>query len=502
MNVTLGEKDLSRCPALSLSLFEEEINQNFSFSFLPKELNEWLHSILSQKDFKGKFTETHLTYPNKIGMPERVLLLGLGKKKDFHWDKFRQTVGRAANCFAKSEAKYFVLALPGEGRWKEFNLAKAVRESALAYTLASYQFLNYRAKGNNSETKKKFKPIHLLTSSRASQSSLEKEIEKGVILGESTNLTRDLVNHPSSFMTPTRLAQMASKVGDKKTLKCRILDKNQIEKLGMGGLLGVSRGSHEPPKFIVMEYLPQKRGPKPLVFVGKGITFDTGGISIKPSSGMDQMKYDMAGGAAVIGAMAAISRLKIQRNVVGLIPTSENMPDGQAYKPGDVLKMMSGKTVEVLNTDAEGRLILADALTYSQKYKPSAIVDLATLTGACIVALGDVAIGMMGNNSRVLKAVESSGNESFERVWELPMWEEYRDGVKGDIADLKNIGAGRKAGTIAGAVFLQEFVEETPWVHLDIAGTAWTDKDKPYHPKGATGVGVRLLTDLATHWKK
>lgn len=265
--------------------------------------------------------------------------------------------------------------------------------------------------------------------------------------------------------------------------------------------MGVAQGSKEPARFIILEYLPNKNLEKPLVFVGKGITFDTGGISIKPAANMDQMKYDMSGGAAVIGALAAISRLGIKRNVVGLIPTTENMPGGHAYKPGDVLKMHSGKTVEVMNTDAEGRLILADALAYALKYDPAAIVDLATLTGACVVALGEFAIGMMGTDDKVLKAISEAGENTFERVWQLPLWEDYKEQIKSNVADIQNVG-GRSAGTITAAMFLKEFVDNKPWVHLDIAGTAWAEKEKPYCVKGATGVGVRLLTDLVANWKR
>jgi len=266
----------------------------------------------------------------------------------------------------------------------------------------------------------------------------------------------------------------------------------------MGALLGVAQGAlkDEPPRFIVMEYMPNGAKEAPIVFVGKGITFDSGGISIKPADGMEKMKYDMAGAGAVIGAMRAVASLQLPINVVGLVPTTENMPGGDAIHPGDVLKSMSGITIEVINTDAEGRLILADALTYAERYKPRAVVDLATLTGACVIALGNTAIGLMTNNDELGERVRAAGERAAERTWKLPMWDEYADQIKSDIADIKNSG-GRAAGTITAAHFLAKFAKSYPWVHLDIAGTAWEEKGKAYVPKGATGIGVRLLVELA-----
>ncbi len=501
MKISILNKGLfdQKASAVALGFFKEDVKKKSFPSNWKKGLTSKIATVFSQKDFIGKSGEAYLLYPGDKAFPSRILLFGLGEKKNFSWEKYRRAVARMTKRLDATESSSITIALPGEKSWAEFNPLKAVREGAQSILLCRYSFNQYRG-----ATKKKeptVKPVHFSLVRKGNSSLLDKEIKKGIILGESTNLTRDLINHPSNYLTPTRLGQIASKCGDKKKLKTRVLGPKEIERLGMGGLMGVAKGSDEPARFIIMEYLPNKGLEKPLVFVGKGITFDTGGISIKPSPNMDQMKYDMSGGAAVVGAMAAISRLGIKRNVVGLIPTTENMPSGTAYKPGDVLKMYSGKTVEVLNTDAEGRLVLADALAYSLKYDPAGIVDLATLTGACVVALGEHAIGMMGNDEKILKAVEEAGNNTFERVWELPMWEEYQEQIKSSIADIQNIG-GRGAGTITAGAFLKEFVEDKPWVHLDIAGTAWTDKEKPYHPKGASGVGVRLLTDLAANWKR
>jgi len=275
---------------------------------------------------------------------------------------------------------------------------------------------------------------------------------------------------------------------------------DRIKKLKMGALMGVAQGSHQPARLIVLEH---KGGgsAKHLALVGKAITFDSGGISIKPAAGMDEMKTDMSGGAAVVGAVCAAAMLKLPINLVGIIPSTENLPGGGAYKPGDILKSMSGITIEVLNTDAAGRLILSDGLAYALRYKPAAIIDLATLTGACVIALGSVNTGLMSNDDKLVGKIRAAATATSEKVWQLPLDDEYGEQIKSDIADIKNIG-GREAGTITAAKFLEKFVKDTPWAHLDIAGTAWGQKAKPYCPKGATGVGVRLLAQLAKDWKK
>jgi leucyl aminopeptidase len=295
-------------------------------------------------------------------------------------------------------------------------------------------------------------------------------------------------------MTPTVIAAKARQLAREFGLKLQVLERSQMEKLGMGALLGVSSGSAQPPKFIIVEY--RKGGKKPFIaLVGKTITFDSGGISIKPSENMDKMKDDMSGGAAVLGALRTAAALKLPLNIVGLLPATENMPSGSAYKPGDVLRTMSGRTIEIINTDAEGRLILSDALAYACRYKPAAIVDIATLTGACRVALGQEATGMLGTDEKLKQKIREAGEKTGERVWELPLWEAYYDLIKSDIADMKNAG-GRDGGVITAAALLSKFVQDYPWVHLDIAATAWTEKDRPYTPKGATGIGMRLLTQF------
>jgi leucyl aminopeptidase len=324
-------------------------------------------------------------------------------------------------------------------------------------------------------------------------------LRRGKIIGDSMNFTRDMANEPPNILHPTEMANRAQKMAKEVGLKCEILDEKQMEKLGMGSLMSVSIGSAQPAKMIVLRYEPKKTTGKKgelLALVGKGITFDTGGISIKPSEGMDAMKYDMSGGATVIGTMRAIGLLQPTIPVLGIVAAVENMPDGNATRPSDVVTAMNGKTVEILNTDAEGRLVLADAVAYAEKQGATRIVDMATLTGAVIIALGDLNTAVLGNDQDLVDEIIACGKEVGENFWQLPIGAEYSKAIKSDIADIKNIGGGRKAGTIIGAVFIQEFVKDAKWAHLDIAGTAWADNEKPHHSKGPTAIAVRTLLKL------
>src|SRR5262249_17432286 len=336
------------------------------------------------------------------------------------------------------------------------------------------------------------------------QRTLENGVKRGQIVAEAVNMARDLSNSPGNEVNPSYLAKQAQEIAVQTGLRWHVLDAAGMREHGMGCLLGVAQGSDQPPAFIILEHAPKGAKGQPVVLIGKGITFDSGGISIKPAANMEDMKMDMSGGAAVLGTMQALVQLGYPRRVVGLVPASEDLPKGNAVKPGDSWRAMSGKTVEVINTDAEGRLILADALAYAvQEFKPACMIDLATLTGAVVVALGSQATGMMGTDKAMMDRLRAAGEYSAERVWELPLFEEYSNQIKRDVADIKNVSNSRAAGSIIGGAFRKEFVGDTPWVHLDIAGTAWTRENKPYIPKGATGVGIRLLVktleDMVEH---
>jgi leucyl aminopeptidase len=324
--------------------------------------------------------------------------------------------------------------------------------------------------------------------------------ERGRVVGESVNFTRDLANEPGAYMTPTIMAERAQEIANEFGLEIDVLDQARMEEEGMGALLSVARGSDQPPKMMVLTYMPEGKqsigdGEDFLALVGKGITFDTGGISIKPSENMELMKYDMTGGATVLGVMRAVAQLKPSIPVLGVVPSTENMPSGKATKPGDVVRAMTGKTIEVINTDAEGRLILADAVSYAKKLGATRVIDMATLTGAVSIALGDVNTGILGTDQQLIDEVIESGREVGEKFWQLPLDKEYSKQIKSDIADIKNVG-GRKAGTITAAAFIKEFADGISWAHLDIAGTAWGDEAKPFRSKGPTGVAVRTLLNF------
>jgi len=341
-----------------------------------------------------------------------------------------------------------------------------------------------------------------LVAAKASTASLEQAMHKGSVLAEATNFARDLVNEPPNVLTPTELANRASAMAKQFGLACEILERAQMQELGMGGLLGVSQGSAEPPKFIILRYQGASMSTdKGMALVGKGITFDSGGISLKPAERMDEMKGDMAGAAAVIGAMQAIASLKPAVNVTALIPTTENMPSGTAYHPGDILRIMNGKTIEIVNTDAEGRLVLADALSYASKEGLSPMIDVATLTGAIVVALGNTSAGLFSNDTELSDEIIAAGTVAGEKFWPMPMDAEYGEQVKSDIADVKQTG-GRAAGSVTAAKILEHFVGDAKWAHLDIAGTSYVDSKKPYQEKGATGMAVRTLAELAMRRKK
>ncbi|UCD38304.1 MAG: leucyl aminopeptidase [Fidelibacterota bacterium] len=438
--------------------------------------------VLKDKDFKGKKGDTLMLFTG--GPLARIALVGLGEEDKFTADVARQAAGKAVGLARKHNLAGCGL-LTFEVDLAEEELTQALVEGMI---LGSYQFMEHKKPEEDARELES-----LILYGPASKAA----VERGIILGTSVCFARDLQNHPSNFATPTHLAKEAERIAKAPQMNCTVYDRAEFTKMGMGALAGVAAGTDQPPKFILMEYKGGKAGEAPLAIVGKGLTFDAGGICIKPSEKMDEMKFDMSGGAAVLGIMEAVSRIQPKINVVAAIPSTENLLGGRAQKPGDIVKAYSGKTIEVINTDAEGRLILADALSYVvDKYKPTTILDFATLTGAVLIALGHRASGLMGNNDDLIEEVKQAADKTGERVWQLPMWEEYSEDIKSKVADVKNIGEGRLAGTIAGGVFLKEFVGETPWAHLDIAGTAWQDKDQPYTPGGGSGVAVRLVTQL------
>lgn len=454
-----------------------------------KLLGGALRDLVHSKEFEGKASEVLLYHTQGKAPAKRLLLVGLGKRKDVTLDSIRQALGHAVKRVRQAKADTFVVALPTvmPRSCTLVEVAQAMTEGAI---LGSYQFTAYRSEKGST---KDVTGMTILAPRKTQLRQLTEGIRRGVATAEATVLVRDLCNHPSNVMTPTRIANEAKVVAKEPGVSLKILEQKDMEQLGMGALLGVARGSHEPPKFIILEYNGiKKKDERPVVLVGKTITFDTGGISLKPAENMEHMKADMTGGAEVLASMRAAARLKLPLRLISILPVAENMPGGRAIKPGDIVKTLSGKTVEVQNTDAEGRLILSDGLAYALRYKPAALIDIATLTGACVVALGQFAIGMFGTDAKLKDSVRMAGLRAGERVWEMPLWDEYFEQLKSDVADMRNIG-GRGGGMITAALFLSKFVGDCPWVHLDIASTDWSERERAYLPKGPTGIGTRLL---------
>ena len=477
--------------AILLNHFEDMKSPDGETAAVDRALGGAVSQLIKQGEIKGKLNEITMLHSFGKLPAARVVVVGLGKQSDLSVNKVRGAVAETCRWLRSREISTIATVPQGANINKigPGDAAQAIAEGAL---LGTYTFRKHM-------TKKEDKPgeIKQLSIVGASQlkSQLEKGADKGRIISEATNLARDMVNEPANYMTPTDMAETAARLARERGLEITVLDLEQMKKLGMGGMLGVSRGSRQPPKFMILNYKGGTAKEPDIALVGKGITFDSGGISIKPSEKLEEMKGDMAGGAAVIAAMAAISQLKPKINVMALIPATENLPDGNALKPGDVLTAMNGKTMEIISTDAEGRLVLADALSYAKKHGAKKMVDAATLTGACRIALGDICTGAFGNNQELIDRVIAAGNEAGELVWQMPMFDEYGEQNKSDVADVKNVG-GRLAGAITAAKFLAEFVDDTPWVHLDIAGTSLTDKERGYQIKGATGVPVRTLVNL------
>lgn len=447
-----------------------------------------LKKILKRRDFSGKCGQTQLLYELRDCTAARVMLVGLGGEKDFGAKVFADALLPAFQQLEKSGSTDAMVLIPNKADADDSY--RLVRAAVSAADEAAYRF--DECKSDSEAPKKPLRRVGFLVHTKAQLSAAERAASHGRAIGIGMRRAKDLANLPGNICTPTYLAEQAQALGrGKRKLKVSVLSEKQMAKLGMGSLLSVSRGSRQQARLIVMEYKGGKTGSKPIALVGKGLTFDAGGISIKPSAAMDEMKYDMCGGASVIGTLTACAELELPINVVGIVPSSENLPDGDANKPGDIVTSMSGQTIEVLNTDAEGRLILCDALTYTERFEPAAVIDIATLTGACIIALGDQASGLMANDDELAGEILDAGEACDDRAWQLPLWDGYQKQLDSNFADMANIG-GRGAGTITAACFLSRFAKSFKWAHLDIAGTAW----KTGAAKGATGRPVPLLTEF------
>ncbi len=493
MKIKVASSDIAKMKvdAIIVNFFEGLERPDDDAATVDKALDGAISQLISQGEIKGKLNE--ITVVHSLGkLPAaRVVVTSLGKQSELSLDKVRGAVAETCRLLRKKGVSSIATTVQGAGIagiTKE-GAVQAITEGAL---LGVYSFRRHITKGAEHG---EIKQLTIVDADKNKRPALEESCRKGRILAEATNLARDMVNEPANYMTPSHMAEKAGRLAETYGLELTVLEREQMQGLGMGALLGVAQGSRQPPKFIVLRYKGSESDKTDVALVGKGITFDSGGISIKPSEKMEEMKGDMAGGAAVMAAISAIAQLKPEINVMALIPATENLPGGCALKPGDVLTAMTGKTIEIISTDAEGRLILADALGYAKKHGAELIVDVATLTGACRVALGDVCTGAFTNNQELVSKVLAAAAEAGELTWQMPMYEEYKEQNKSDIADIKNVG-GRYGGAITAAQFLAEFAGDTPWVHLDIAGTSDTEKERGYFVKGATGVPVRTLVSL------
>jgi len=487
IKAVVGDITEIQADALVVNLFEDVKRPDGATAAVDKALGGAVSQLIDQAAIKGKLGE--VTIIHTLGkLPARIVATaGLGKKEDFNLDKVRRVAGDFSRSLRKLNCHRVATVLHGAGSIEPEDSAEGITEGSL---LGLYNFTRYK--------KPEYEEIAemLIIGDNSQLTAVSHGIESGTIMAEATVIARDMVNEPANQMTPTRMAEIAEEIANKYDLEFKVFDSRDMEAMGMGALLGVASGSSQPPKLITLGYKGNPDSRNTAGFLGKGVTFDSGGISIKPSEGMGEMKDDMAGGAAVMAALAAIARLKCKINITVIIPAVENLPSGNALKPGDILKAMNGKTIEIINTDAEGRLILADALSYAVKQSLSPLVDLATLTGACRVALGTGYSGLFSNNQRLANEIANAANKTGEKVWQMPLPEEYKQQNKSLIADIKNTG-NRYGGAITAALFLAEFIDDVPWAHIDIAGTASSNKESGYTVKGATGVGVRTLTELA-----
>lgn len=491
-NGRFGDADVQ---ALAVAVFKDEKADEGLLGELDKATGGLVRSAIESGELKGKEGESVYVLLGDAGVElksKRLLLVGVGEREAYGLAQVSQFAGAAVRSLRARNVKTAGIVARAPAGQDE-RAASAVVEGAI---IGTFEPDKYRTVEKEERTIERL----VVIAEGSDETALRRGAARGRVVGESVNFTRDLANEPGAYMTPTIMAQRAQQIANEFGLEVDVLDRERMEGLGMGSLLSVARGSDEPPALIVLKYTPEGavegdgggETKELLAFVGKGVTFDSGGISLKPGENMELMKYDMTGGATVLGVMRAVAQLKPPIPLLGVVPATENLPSGKATKPGDVVRAMSGKTIEIINTDAEGRLILADAIAYAKRLGATRVVDLATLTGAVSIALGDVNTGILGTDQQLIDELIEAGRKVGEKIWQLPLDKEYTRQIKSDIADIKNVG-GRKAGTITAAAFLKEFADGLSWAHLDIAGTAWGDEVKPFRAKGPTGVCVRTL---------
>lgn len=484
-SIKSGSPEKQRSACVVVGVYESR-KLTLAGEMIDRVAKGYLSDILRRGDLEGKCGTTLLLHSVPNTLCDRVLLVGLGKERDFRENEYRQSIRAAIKTLNETGSLEAVIYLT-ELAVKKRDVTWRIEQAVMVAMEAVYRFDKLKSKQD--EVRRPLRKLTLSVQRRNEIVEAENAVISGQAVANGMNLAKDLGNLPGNICTPSYLAEQARGLGKTYSFKVDVLDTPEIEKLGMGSFLSVAKGSREPPKLIVLNYAGGAKKAAPVVLVGKGITFDAGGISLKPAGEMDEMKFDMCGAASVLGTFKAIAQMQLPLNVIGVIPTCENLPDGNANKPGDVVTSMSGQTIEILNTDAEGRLILCDALTYAERFEPAAVVDIATLTGACVIALGHHASGLFSNNDGLARELLHAADAGYDRAWHMPLWEDYQEQLKSNFADMANIG-GRAGGAITAASFLARYTKKYEWAHLDIAGTAW----KSGADKGATGRPVPLLT--------
>ena len=484
-SIKTGSPEKQRSACVVIGVFEPR-KLTLPAELLDNAAGNYISDIIRRGDMEGKSGATLLLHNVPGTLCERVLLVGLGKEKEFREKEYRDAIRCAVKTLNETGAFDGTLFLT-ETTVKKRSVAWRIRQATIVAQETVYRFDDFKSKKD--EVRRPLRKLTFAVERRNELAAAEEALTQGLAIAAGMALAKNLGNLPGNVCTPAYLGETAKKIAHEYGIDCQVLERADMDALGMHSLLSVAKGSHQPPKLIVLQYKGGRSDEKPLVLVVKGITFDSGGISLKPGADMDEMKYDMCGAASVLGTIKAIAQMKLPINLTVIVPASENMPGGAASKPGDIVTSMSGQTIEILNTDAEGRLVLCDALTYAERFEPETVIDVATLTGACVVALGHVATGLFANNEGLARELAHAGDEAHDRAWQMPLWDDYQDLLKSPFADMANIG-GRYAGSISAACFLSRFSKKFEWAHLDIAGTAW----KSGADKGATGRPVPLLT--------
>jgi leucyl aminopeptidase len=484
-SIKSGSPEKQRSACVVVGVFEPR-KLTLPAELLDNAARNYISDIIRRGDMEGKAGTTLLLHNVPGTLCDRVLLVGLGKEKEFREKEYSDAI-RVAVKMLNETGSFDGTVFLTETSVKKRSVAWRIRQATIIAQEAVYRFDQFKSKKD--EVRRPLRKLTFAVERRNELAAAEEALTQGLAIADGIALAKDLGNLPGNICTPGYLAETARKIAQEQAIDCQILETADMEALGMHSLLSVAKGSHQPAKLIVLQYKGGKTDEKPLVLVGKGITFDTGGISLKPGAEMDEMKFDMCGAASVLGTISAVAQMKLPINLTVIVPTAENMPGGAASRPGDIVTSMSGQTIEILNTDAEGRLILCDALTYAERFEPETVIDVATLTGACVVALGHIATGLFANDDSLARELVHAGNEAHDRAWQMPLWDDYQELLKSPFADMANIG-GRWGGSITAACFLSRFTKKFEWAHLDIAGTAW----KSGADKGATGRPVPLLT--------